>query len=528
MAWPLPLVLGFSSVGSMAYVYYGVLRLPRGLTRLTATIPLIAFYMYMPLTFNTVFMRGVYSFFFVWLTSFKLALLCWDEGPAADPWAVASFPRFIAVMNLSLHLKRQKFSEREKERIVTANLRLKRKSSPEMVNGSGMATSDRITSVTRRTHIVDNPTNTSAAASNGDGDMKPSRKHEYSWIEIFSESMAWQMVWLRLIVKFVALGCLCYLYTFREFIPPMVLYFVYCWHMYIICSLMFEGIAATVSPLLGIELEAAYDKPFLAHSLANFWGQRWNILISDLLRVSVYDPILLLLCSGTGERSAMKSSTDSPKSTNGVHNNMATPSSNGSAHSGGILIRSCFTLPNSALNWLQNFCMFLRNQVGVWALTPTYHFPKFMCRCPDLSLVSQPATVGTLCWHVLVLPCLRLDARVNLLLHESDKPHLGRHSLFHTQRSRHFGRASHPEEDAVADPQNRIRSSHSHIPLCHSHLALLPSALWPRHGHQIHRWISAFLRSSLFNTLGIVTTQKSLKTSAIRPLRSHLYSNKIH
>lgn len=113
---------------------------------------------------------------------------------------------------------------------------------------------------------------------------------------------------------------------------------------------MFEGIAATVSPLLGIELEAAYDKPFLAHSLANFWGQRWNILISDLLRVSVYDPVLLL-CSGTGERSAMKSTDSAKESTNGAHNNMATPSSNGSAHSGGIiLIRSCFTLPNSALN----------------------------------------------------------------------------------------------------------------------------------------------------------------------------------
>ena len=346
MAWPLPLVLGFSSVGSMAYVYYGVLRLPRGLTRLMATIPLIAFYMYMPLTFNTVFMRGVYSFFFVWLTSFKLALLCWDEGPAADPWAVASFSRFIAVMNLSLHLKRQKFSERKKEYIVTAtNSRLKRKSLPEMVNGSGMATSYRITSVTRRTHTVDNPANPSTAY-NGDC-VKPSRKHEYSWIEIFSESMAWQMVWLRLFVKFVALGCVCYLYTFRESIPLMVLYFVYCWHMYIICSLMFEGIAAMVSPLIGIELEAAYDKPFVAHSLANFWGQRWNILISDLLRVSVYDPILLL-CSGTGERSAMKS-TDSAKSTNGVHNNIVTPSSNGSAHPGGILIRSCFTLPNSAL-----------------------------------------------------------------------------------------------------------------------------------------------------------------------------------
>jgi hypothetical protein len=35
----------------------------------------------------------------------KLLLLCWDAGPAFDPWSIATFSRFLAVMNLSLHLK---------------------------------------------------------------------------------------------------------------------------------------------------------------------------------------------------------------------------------------------------------------------------------------------------------------------------------------------------------------------------------------------------------------------------------------
>ncbi|KAH8973067.1 hypothetical protein BDL97_01G025700 [Sphagnum fallax] len=107
MAWSSVAVVAASSVG-MAYVYFGVMKLlPKGMWRLLALLPLLAFYVYMPLKLGTVFERGLLSCFFTWLTSFKLVLLCWDAGPASDPWAIATFPRFLAVMNLSLHLKTQ-------------------------------------------------------------------------------------------------------------------------------------------------------------------------------------------------------------------------------------------------------------------------------------------------------------------------------------------------------------------------------------------------------------------------------------
>lgn len=66
-------------------------------------------------TFESVFERGNYSF--IWLTSFKIVLLCCDDDPVADPWAVASFPRFLAVMPLSLQIKRKSF-EKKFQRIV--------------------------------------------------------------------------------------------------------------------------------------------------------------------------------------------------------------------------------------------------------------------------------------------------------------------------------------------------------------------------------------------------------------------------
>jgi hypothetical protein len=47
-----------------------------------------------------------------------------------------------------------------------------------------------------------------------------------------------------------------------------------------------------MSAATGIELEPAYNKPFLSSSLTDFWGKRWNLLISNLMRTAVYEPVL--------------------------------------------------------------------------------------------------------------------------------------------------------------------------------------------------------------------------------------------
>ncbi|KAF8084726.1 hypothetical protein N665_0705s0014 [Sinapis alba] len=46
-----------------------------------------------------------------------------------------------------------------------------------------------------------------------------------------------------------------------------------------------------VTVTLGCDLEPQFNEPYLATSLHNFWGHRWNLMISEILRMSVYLPI---------------------------------------------------------------------------------------------------------------------------------------------------------------------------------------------------------------------------------------------
>lgn len=40
----------------------------------------------------------------------------------------------------------------------------------------------------------------------------------------------------------------------------------------------------------GFELEAQFNKPLLTTSLEDFWGRRWNLTVSQILRLTVYNP----------------------------------------------------------------------------------------------------------------------------------------------------------------------------------------------------------------------------------------------
>ncbi|GJZ23792.1 long-chain-alcohol O-fatty-acyltransferase-like protein [Tanacetum coccineum] len=42
---------------------------------------------------------------------------------------------------------------------------------------------------------------------------------------------------------------------------------------------------------LGFEIEPQFNEPYLATSLQDFWGRRWNLMVSRILRPTVYDPV---------------------------------------------------------------------------------------------------------------------------------------------------------------------------------------------------------------------------------------------
>lgn len=59
------------------------------------------------------------------------------------------------------------------------------------------------------------------------------------------------------------------------------------------CALDFvlPCVAALGRALLGLELEPQFDRPYLSASLGDFWGRRWNLMASAVLRAAVYGPV---------------------------------------------------------------------------------------------------------------------------------------------------------------------------------------------------------------------------------------------
>ncbi|KNA19370.1 hypothetical protein SOVF_062260 [Spinacia oleracea] len=66
---------------------------------------------------------------------------------------------------------------------------------------------------------------------------------------------------------------------------------VFCCLMYLAIDIAFGVCDLLVVYTLGLELEPPSDEPYLSTSLQDFWGRRWNRMVSDALRHTVYEPV---------------------------------------------------------------------------------------------------------------------------------------------------------------------------------------------------------------------------------------------
>ncbi|KAJ1398855.1 Wax synthase [Sesbania bispinosa] len=79
-------------------------------------------------------------------------------------------------------------------------------------------------------------------------------------------------------------------YSYNNYMHPVVLYCLYCIHIYVMLEFMLAMIAVLARTLLGIELEPQFNEPYLSSSLQDFWGRRWNLMASTILQSTVYQP----------------------------------------------------------------------------------------------------------------------------------------------------------------------------------------------------------------------------------------------
>ncbi|KAG5238420.1 acyl-CoA--sterol O-acyltransferase [Salix suchowensis] len=91
-------------------------------------------------------------------------------------------------------------------------------------------------------------------------------------------------------VKTLLLAILVNVHNYSDYIHPKVVSLLNVMYLYIQLEIILAIAAAVAKVLLGLELEPQFDEPYLSTSLQDFWGRRWNLMVSSILRLAVYEP----------------------------------------------------------------------------------------------------------------------------------------------------------------------------------------------------------------------------------------------
>ncbi|XP_057441087.1 probable long-chain-alcohol O-fatty-acyltransferase 5 [Lotus japonicus] len=82
----------------------------------------------------------------------------------------------------------------------------------------------------------------------------------------------------------------------KQKLHPKIVLGLYCTLIYLMLDVILGISNLLVNATLGIELEFPSNDPYFSTSLRDFWGRRWNLMVTYLLRHTVYNPVRSVLC----------------------------------------------------------------------------------------------------------------------------------------------------------------------------------------------------------------------------------------
>ncbi|XP_052183942.1 acyl-CoA--sterol O-acyltransferase 1-like [Diospyros lotus] len=106
-------------------------------------------------------------------------------------------------------------------------------------------------------------------------------------------------------IKALLIALFLRVYDYGDQIHHKIILVVYCLHIYLMLELMLAVVAALARATLGSELEPQFNEPYLSTSLQDFWGRRWNLMVTRTLRPTVYEPVLGVAARLVGREWAM-------------------------------------------------------------------------------------------------------------------------------------------------------------------------------------------------------------------------------
>ncbi|CAI9292476.1 unnamed protein product [Lactuca saligna] len=92
-------------------------------------------------------------------------------------------------------------------------------------------------------------------------------------------------------IKFVVFVLLLKIYEYGDQLHPLMKMALFCVHIYVVLDVGLAMVAYLARAIVGFELEPQFDEPYLATSLQDFWGKRWNLMVTGILHPTVYLPV---------------------------------------------------------------------------------------------------------------------------------------------------------------------------------------------------------------------------------------------
>ncbi|KAK9689407.1 hypothetical protein RND81_09G057400 [Saponaria officinalis] len=233
---------------SLCYSYFIVSKLPLGKSRLISILPLIYLYTILPLYLSSKLLIGITSFFITWLTTFKLILLSYNLGPLTTP-------------SILDHTENQR--KGSDVRSLENDRRQTIKSFPKFVF-------------------------IAAFPVKGKDPFAPTKKPtKVVPLNLWSEA---------LISSILIAVC----DRYKQKIHPGGILVIYGFLLYFLVDVIIGIANKLVGSIVDVELIQPSNEPYLATSIQNFWGQRWNLMVTDTLRNTVYKPTRVFLSNYIG------------------------------------------------------------------------------------------------------------------------------------------------------------------------------------------------------------------------------------
>ncbi|WRX08669.1 Wax synthase domain - like 2 [Theobroma cacao] len=228
-----------SVLTSLCYCYAIGNMVPKGTNRLIFLLPVVCLFLFLPLNLYSPNLGGVTAFFIAWLGNFKLLLFAFDKGPLT---AHTSLPLFLAVACLPIKIQRNQPSKSQ-------------------LNGQ----------------VKENPS---------------SKSHQNGHEKENSSTRKSKEGAVNYAIKGLLLVIMIRVYDYSEYMHPTIILLLYSMHMYFHLEIILALSATMARSLSRLELEPQFNKPYLSTSLQDFWGKRWNLMVTSILRPTVYEPTL--------------------------------------------------------------------------------------------------------------------------------------------------------------------------------------------------------------------------------------------